>query len=189
MTTQLVCLASCMYTLPVALSCQTTVHKAKPKDNTRSGYMRHLVQSPLLPETPDRRFDRPALTNTSDAGVVLASVLDREADEEADAAFAEGVTPGSPFGDMGLGMLGGLAGGVGGMGFGGMMGGPLDRLPLESAVMYLRQMGEMTGLDVPESWAKLAVRHHRQHVRLSRYLCRARFAYSARRRKQASGAS
>ena len=37
------------------------VHKAKPKNNTRDGYRRHLVTSPVLPEKPDRSWDRSAL--------------------------------------------------------------------------------------------------------------------------------
>lgn len=32
------------------------MHQSKPGDNTREGYTRHLVRSPLLEETPDRQF-------------------------------------------------------------------------------------------------------------------------------------
>ena len=153
---------------------QVEVHKAKASENTRDGYNRHLVESPLLPETARRTWDREALRAGGAAFTDTLAAVEAE-DEPADvedealpstgdaaAASALGMTGGAGMG-MGLGLGLPLAMGLGGMDGEGAPN--LDRLGARQGARFLMDTAQMMGLDVTEEGCKAAVRYHRNHVR------------------------
>lgn len=129
----------------------TIVHDSKRKENGRQAYEKHLVLSPLVPESRER-----VPLEADDVEAELARVSDDDGGDDSD----DMADAGGDEGDAGRGVGMGFGFGLGSFGLGGVSAEPAPpRAPSRRRVGRLVRQ-QLRELGYPASWARMALDHY-----------------------------